>query len=109
MLRGPGIAFWWIILQNQPFEPFIIVNTPDDQYWRSIFSLLLKEEQPEVGGREGIPEELRSKLEQLAQGGVDEAEIQNICDRIVLFPDALSTLARLLRNAKGNASSEEET
>ena len=85
------------------------MNTPDDQYWRSIFSLLLKEQQPEVGGREGIPEELRSKLEQLAQGGFDKAEIQNICERIVLLPDALSTLARLLRDAKGNASSEKES
>jgi hypothetical protein len=85
------------------------VNTPDDTNWRAIFSLLLEEQQPEVGGRECLPAELQSKLERLARGEADEAEIQNLCEQIVLSPDALTSLARLLRNSKGKALPEGET
>ena len=96
-------------LQNWPSKPFIIVNTPDDQNWRSIFSLLLKEQEPEIGGRASIPDELRSDLERLARGGVNEADIQNICGRIVLSPEALTTLARLLQDSSGSASTQENS
>lgn len=86
----------------------MIVNTPDDQDWRSIFSLLRKMEEPEVGGRADIPEELRSELERLARGEVAEADIPKICEKIVLFPAALKALARLLQEPGDSALDEKQ-
>ncbi len=83
------------------------MNTPDDPNWRSIFSVLLQEQLPEIGGRVGIPEKLRDDLERLARGELDEAKIQKICEEIILSPEALTTLAVLIQDSKDSASTDE--
>jgi hypothetical protein len=83
------------------------VNASEES-WRSIMGLLLEMQEPEVSGRSSDPDDLRDDLEQLARGEFDEAEIRKLCDKIVLSPEALKVLARLLRASK-NGSPDAET
>ena len=88
-----------VSLQNWLSKPFINVNTPDDQNWRDIFSLLREELEPEISGRAGVPEELRGELVRMAQGKLNEAAIKKLCEKIVNAPESLVTLAHLLENS----------
>jgi hypothetical protein len=80
------------------------VNTSPEAEWQSILSALLKETQPEVQGREQMPEELQRQLERLARGDFNSpekaAEVQEICEKVARSQEALACLAKLLNEAR---------
>jgi hypothetical protein len=84
------------------------VNSLDDQNFRLVFSSLLKHQEPQVGGRTGLSDDLLSDLKRLAGGEVDEKELKSICNKIALSPEALRAFANLLKDS-ANSTADERT
>jgi hypothetical protein len=79
------------------------VNNSHESAWLDVFSVLLREAESKVGGREGPPEELRRELQRLSVGDLRSpekaAELSKLCEKIADSPEALALLARLLETS----------
>ena len=84
----------------------INVNPDDDRPWQTIFALLKKWSEPEVGGRAGLSEESRKQMEAFARGELREEEIRRLCQEIVQSPEALDFLAAMLKKGETDGSAE---
>ncbi len=76
------------------------MSSSQETAWLDVFSVLLQEAESKVGGREGLPEELRRELERLSRGDLRSpekaGELSKLCEKIADSPEAMALLARLL-------------
>lgn len=84
-------------VQQNPARSFNLVGYSDHSTWKNIFAFLRKGSD-EVRGRseEGGPN-LRRQLELFAKGQIPPEQLDDLCAEIATSPDAMETLARLLR------------
>ncbi|MFM8364341.1 MAG: hypothetical protein ACKOAS_04245 [Verrucomicrobiota bacterium] len=66
--------------------------------WKNIFSYLGRHAGEVRGRSEEKKNDLRGRLERFAKGEIPDVEIDQLCSEIASSPEAMETLARLLRD-----------
>lgn len=68
--------------------------------WKNIFCFLARQTGEVRGRSDEKRADLRQRLERFAKGEIPDGEIEELCEEISTSPDAMETLARLMRSSR---------
>ena len=86
-----------IIPQKTSRPAFSVVGRSSAKSWNNIFAYLAKEAGEVRGRSDSKAAELRRQIELFARGKIPPDELDPLCADLATSPEAMETLARLLR------------
>ena len=75
-----------------------MIQSDSSASWKNIFSFLVRHGGEVRGRSDEKKADLRRRLERFANGEIPDGEIDEFCKEISSSPDAMETLARLMRD-----------
>lgn len=77
-----------------------MIRSESSASWKNIFSFLARRSGDVRGRSDEKKADLRRRLERFADGQIPDGEIDDLCKEISSSPDAMETLARLMRDPR---------